>query len=287
MFDSTTKISYIWDSVSSTYAQLSNIATDLLFYTDLSSLPSVGDTISLYVTQNNNYIYKWNSDNLSYEYFKSVTSEALMLLEGTYCKYSCPSIPPKNISIDKVYRIFSDNGKTYIVNDKKEKLYLDINMIMIYFIPSSGISWSELLGHAQIPEPIDYSGVSNVNEIAILNSLKEILDVNNNNYIDYSEDSGKLNGKTGSYYLSEIAKKANQTSLDTTNTTVSQKADKTYVDGLASTLSTKTENNLKTNKSGDTMTGDLNMDNESAILFGGRFRISRNKSLDSLDFDLI
>ncbi|MDD4157723.1 MAG: hypothetical protein PHY08_14255, partial [Candidatus Cloacimonetes bacterium] len=225
-----TDTSYEWNTGTSAYDVLSSTATDLLFYADLDSFPVTGDSISLYVANDTDYIYTWTGS--AYQYAKAVTSEALMLIEGTYVVYSSPASLPNHISKNKTYRILSDNGRTYVIGNDGNNFYLDIAMAMVYFSPLNGTSWEDILGNAVIPPLIDYSVIEGISETAILNNLKILFDADNNGKVDRALHADYLEGKTGAYYLSEIALKADQTDLDATDATVALKADKTYVDDL-------------------------------------------------------
>lgn len=271
---------FYWDG--SAYQTLIGTTT-VSFVDTYSNLPSTGQSSDIvYITEDYERVYEWTG--IDYVYVKDLSNIVIQLTENTTVKYNSPAVPPSSLKINiRTAYIVGYDGRSFISDTNGRKTYLNINSIITYFKPLNQ-KWTDIFGNYIPPEP---PTIPSDTDEKVINALKGVWDTNNDNYIDYSSDSGKLNGKTGGYYLGEIAKKANQTDLDTTNVAVVQKADKIYVDELASTLTTKTENNLKTNKSGDTMTGDLNMENESAILFGGRFRISRNKSLDSLDFDLI
>lgn len=198
-----TDTSYQWNSGTSTYDILSSTATDLLFYDNLVSFPVTGNSISLYVAQDTDFIYQWNTTSLAYEYVKAITSEALMLIEGSYVKYSSPAANPQQISLNEVYRILSDNGRSYIIIDNGNKFYLDVNLAMQYFTLLSGQSWSDLLNNAVIPDPIDYSDITNINEQAILNNLKLLYDVDNDGLLDRAKFADYLNGKTGAYYYNK------------------------------------------------------------------------------------
>jgi len=81
-------------------------------------------------------------------------------------------------------------------------------LVISYFSPYDGRSWENVFGNYIPPEPIAYP--SNTDKV-IVNSLKSIFDVNGNNYVDYSEDAGKLNGKTGSYYDTALNDKFSRT----------------------------------------------------------------------------
>jgi len=283
-----TDTSYEWNTGTSAYDVLSSTATDLLFYADLDSFPVIGDSISLYVANDTDYIYTWTGS--AYQYAKAVTSEALMLIEGTYVVYSSPASLPNHISKNKTYRILSDNGRTYVIGNDGNNFYLDIAMAMVYFSPLNGTSWEDILGNAVIPPLIDYSVIEGISETAILNNLKILFDADSNGKVDRALHADYLEGKTGAYYLAEIALKADQTNLDATDATVALKADTTYVDDLIDNQVTDQINavdNAKLAKSGDTMTGDLNITNEKAIVLDGRFKIYRNQTYDSLDIEII
>lgn len=58
-------------------------------------------------------------------------------------KYNHPASPPNGISLNKRYKLFTDNGY-YIVKDDNGKLELTLDKLKTLFIPIN-FSWDDLL----------------------------------------------------------------------------------------------------------------------------------------------
>jgi hypothetical protein len=170
-------------------------------------LPENGSEDSLYVTNDLKRIYQW-IDIFGYSYIKDLSNIVIQLTEGTFIKYTSPAAPPQNVDIYQIYKIGYD-GRSYIVANGK-KIYLDIALIIIYFSPADGSAWSDVYGDYIPPEPIIIpEGTAKV----ILEGLRALLDSNRDGFVDYAYDSGKLNGKTGSFYL-DYSNFSNKPQLD-------------------------------------------------------------------------
>lgn len=184
--------SYTWNG--SAYVKLSDITTDMIFYDAMSSFPTTGFADTLYVLNNYEFIYTYDSVSLKYIFLCQATSLQQQIINNIAVKYSSLSIVPVGIKINLTYIIGFDTSPYVITGNVKR--YMSTENIMEYFSPLNGLLWEEILGLSIIlPEPIISTNSPNGGDM-----LSSQYDPSRSGIISLAQSARSLNGHSEAYF---------------------------------------------------------------------------------------
>jgi len=195
--------SYTWSG--SAFVKLSDVATDMVFYDTMTAFPTTGFVDTLYVLNSYQFIYTWDIVSLSYIFLCQATTVEQQIINNIAVKYSSLSIVPVGIKIGVSYTIGFDTSPYVITGIVKR--YMTTEEIMEYFLPLSGLSWSEIIGLSIIlPEPISSTNSPNGGDM-----LSSQYDPGKSGVVNLSNDCRNFMGHSVAYFTTPTT--ANATAI--------------------------------------------------------------------------